>query len=335
MLKDEIRVQVDAGRGGDGAVAFRREKYVPRGGPAGGDGGDGGDVILRAQDDVNGFFDLRGRRVLRAKNGRPGGGDKRAGPNGADLIVRVPVGTEVRDAVTDVLLKDLVEQGAEVRIAKGGKGGRGNARFAKPDLQTPRTHEEGTLGESRAILLALKLIADAGLVGLPNGGKSTLLARLSKSRTRSAGYQFTTLHPHLGVVELSAAVRITFADLPGLIEGAHAGRGLGDRFLRHVERTRLLVHMVAHDPTGGSPPPEEAYRAVREELRLYDAALAAKPEIVVLSKCDLPGWEEALNSLAAETDKEVIPISAVTGRGLDALLARVAAGLSKEDGPPC
>jgi len=333
MFHDEVRITVESGRGGDGCVAFRREKYAPRGGPAGGDGGDGGDVILRARADVNGFFDLRGRKLLRAKKGTPGRGDKCRGSSAPHLVIQVPVGTEVRDRHTDLLLKDLVHDGAEVRIVKGGRGGRGNARFAKADLQTPRYAEEGTPGAQRDLRLTLKLIADAGLVGLPNAGKSTLLARLSRARPKAAGYHFTTLHPHLGVVDLSAAQRITFADLPGLIEGAHEGKGLGDRFLRHVERTRLLVHIVAHDPTGSSPPAAEAYRAVRTELAAYSAELAGKPEIVVLAKCDLPGWEEALNSLSGEADQEVLPICAVTGAGLDHLLVRIVRGLDAEAPP--
>jgi GTP-binding protein len=243
----------------------------------------------------------------------------------------VPVGTEVRDADTEILLKDLVEDGQAVRIVRGGSGGRGNAKFAKATHQTPRHAEDGKPGESRRVLLSLKLIADAGLVGLPNAGKSTLLARLSRSRTRAGAHRFTTLSPHLGVVELSPASRITFADLPGLIEGAHEGRGLGDRFLKHVERTRVLVHIVAHDPTGASPAAEKAYATVRQELERYSPELAAKPEIVALSKVDVPGWEESLNSLASVSDGEVIPFSAVSGEGLDVLLRRVASVLQAEE----
>lgn len=330
MFTDEIRITVLAGKGGDGCVAFRREKYAPRGGPAGGDGGDGGDVVLEAADDVHGFYDLRGRRQVKARNGQPGKGSNRHGRAAPELVVRVPVGTEVRDAASGILLKDLVEPGARVRIVKGGRGGKGNARFARSDQQTPRRAEEGREGARRDLVLSLKLIADAGLVGLPNAGKSTLLARLSRSRTKVAGYQFTTLDPHLGVVEFSPSHRITFADLPGLIEGAHDGRGLGGRFLKHVERTRLLVHVVAHDPTGASPPPEEAYRTVREELRRYSEELAAKPQVVALAKIDLPGWEESLNSLRREADSDVTPFSSVTGRGLDELLERIARSLEEE-----
>jgi len=331
MFQDEIRVTARGGKGGDGLVSFRREKYVAKGGPAGGDGGDGGDVVLLASADVHGFHSLRGRKTLRADGGKPGGVNQMGGKDGKDLVVRVPVGTQVRDAVTGVLLKDLVEPGGEVRIAEGGRGGRGNARFAHSTRQTPRFSEKGEDGGKRQLILTLKLIADAGLVGLPNAGKSTLLRSLSRSKTKVAGYQFTTLGPHLGVVELDESTRITFADLPGLVLGAHEGRGLGHRFLRHVERTRVLVHIVAHDPTGSSPPADEAWRTVRNELASYSPELAGKPEILVLSKCDLSDWEESLNLLARASDAEVTAISAATGYGVDALLARVARTLSQRD----
>ncbi len=208
-------------------------------------------------------------------------------------------------------------------MVNGGKGGRGNARFAHSTRQTPRFAEKGEDGGKRDLVLVVKLIADAGLIGLPNAGKSTLLASLSRSKTKIAGYEFTTLGPHLGVVELDESLRITFADLPGLIEGAHQGRGLGDKFLKHVERTRVLVHMVAHDPTGASPPADVAWRTVRKELAAYSSELAAKPEIVVLTKCDLPGFEESLNLLERASDADVTAVSAVTGFGVDALLRRI------------
>lgn len=265
--------------------------------------------------------------MLSARRGAQGGSNRRHGKAADDLVIEVPVGTEVRDAATEILLKDLVEDGQSVRIVKGGEGGRGNARFAKATQQTPRYSEDGKPGEVRRILLSLKLIADAGLVGLPNAGKSTLLASLSRSRTRIGAHRFTTLSPHLGVVDLSPSRRITIADLPGLIEGAHEGRGLGDSFLKHVERTRVLVHIVAHDPLGGAPSAEKAYATVREELERYSPELAAKPEIVALSKCDLTGWEESLNSLARLADAEVTPFSAVSGEGLDVLVGRVASAL--------
>jgi GTP-binding protein len=327
MFHDEIRLTVRGGKGGDGMVSFFREKYRPKGGPAGGDGGDGGDVVFVASHDVHGFHGLRGKKKLKAQGGEPGGVAQRGGKDGEDLVVKVPVGTEVRDAASGVLLKDLAAPGDEVTIVEGGRGGRGNARFAHSTRQTPRFAEKGEDGASRDLVLTLKLIADAGLVGLPNAGKSTLLRSLSRSKTKIAGYEFTTLGPHLGVVELDESLRITIADLPGLVDGAHEGRGLGDRFLKHVERTRVLVHVVAHDPTGVSPPPDEAWRTIRRELAAYSPELAGKPELVVLSKCDLPGWEESLNSLARASDAEVTAISAVTGFGVDELLRRVARAL--------
>lgn len=330
MFVDEITVKALAGRGGDGCVSFHREKYVMRGGPNGGDGGDGGSVILVASEDVHGFLDVRGRTQLKARNGMAGTGNNRHGRAGQDLIVRVPIGTEIRDAETGVLLKDLVANGDEVVVARGGAGGRGNARFTHAERQAPRFAEEGRAGGARRLRLSLKLIADAGLVGLPNAGKSTLLARLSNSRTRAGGYQFTTLGPHLGVVELSEMRRITIADLPGLIEGAHEGRGLGIQFLKHVERTRLLVHLVTHDPSGTMPPADEAYLAIRRELEAYSPELAAKPEILALSKCDLPGADESLNLLRSVTDAEVSAFSAVSGEGVRELLVRLLRALETE-----
>jgi GTP-binding protein len=239
----------------------------------------------------------------------------------------------VRDAASGILLKDLTQHGASVVLVRGGRGGRGNARFARSTRQTPRTAESGADGETREVVLTLKLIADAGLVGLPNAGKSTLLRALSRSRSRTGAWKFTTLEPHLGVVELDSAHRIVIADLPGLVEGAHSGRGLGLAFLRHVERTRILVHVVAHDPTRGSPPAAEAWRTVRREIALHSPELASRKEVVVLAKCDLPGWAESLNSLRREAEGEVVPVSAVTGAGLPELLRRVADAVEAVERP--
>jgi GTP-binding protein len=327
MFLDEIRLTVRGGKGGDGLISFFREKYRPKGGPSGGDGGDGGDVVLIASHDVHGFHGLRGKKTLKAKGGEPGGIDRCGGKDAENLVIRVPIGTEVKDAATGVVLKDLATDGDQVTIVEGGRGGRGNARFAHSTRQTPRFSEKGEEGGKRALILSVKLIADVGLVGLPNAGKSTLLRSLSRSKTKIAGYQFTTLGPHLGVVELSPTSSITFADLPGLIEGAHEGRGLGDRFLKHVERTRILVHMVAHDPVEGAPPADEAWRIVRKELAAYSPELASKAELTVLSKCDLPGWEESLNLLRRASDADVTVLSAVTGLGVDELLRRIARAL--------
>ncbi len=335
MFRDEIVVTLRAGRGGPGCIAFHREKYVPKGGPSGGDGGRGGDVVLIAAEDVHGFFELRGRRLLGARNGEPGRGTHRHGKKAPTLEVRVPVGTEVRDAATDVLLKDLVTAGDSVRVVRGGRGGRGNARFARSTRQTPRHAEPGEDGGERRVQLSLKMIADVGLVGLPNAGKSTFLARVSGSRTRSAGYRFTTLGPHLGVVELDAGRRLTVTDLPGLIEGAHEGRGLGDRFLKHVERTRVLVHVVAHDPLEGPEAAARAYATIRGELAAYSDALASKPELVVLAKCDLTGWEESRDVLEQACGNAPLPLSSLSGLGVETLLVRIARmALDEDDGEP-
>jgi len=312
---DQADIYVKAGDGGDGCVSFRREKYVPKGGPDGGDGGDGGDVIIEADENLGTLLDLVSRSHYVAPSGRPGAGKNRTGANGEDLVIRVPVGTIVLDRRTGLVLTDLTQHGQRVVVARHGRGGRGNARFATPVNQTPVEFEEGAPGEERYLRLELKLIADVGLIGEPNAGKSTLLSRVSAAHPRIAAYPFTTLEPQLGIVDADGYQRFTVADLPGLIEGAHEGRGLGDEFLRHIERTRMLVHMVEPKPMDGSSP-VEAYHRVRRELRLYSERLAEKPEIVVASKMDLPGSEEGREALQKALGVEVLPISAVTGRGL-------------------
>lgn len=319
MFIDEAEIIVKGGNGGKGCVSFRREKFVPKGGPDGGDGGDGGDVILRARADINTLIDLTHRRVYRAGDGQNGMGAKKAGKDGQDLIIDLPVGTVVYDAATGRMLRDLNKPGMQVVIAHGGRGGRGNAHFATPTNQTPRYAEEGQEGEERHLRLELKLIADVGLVGLPNAGKSTLLSRLSAARPKIAPYPFTTREPQLGIVAGPDYRRLVMADLPGLIEGAHKGVGLGDEFLRHIERTRLIVHMIDIAPLAGPSPPD-AYRIIRNELRQYSQALFEKPEIVVANKMDLTGARKNLNALRKEIGVEVIPISAVTGRGLPTLV---------------
>ncbi len=286
MFVDEAEIYVKAGNGGDGAVRFRREAKVPRGGPFGGDGGDGGDVIFHARPGLDTLLDLRRQYHWRAENGHPGDTKDMSGAAGKDLVIDVPAGTLIYDKDRGVLLKDLDKEGMQVVIARGGKGGRGNSRFATATNQTPRFAEPGGMGEERHLALELKLIADVGLVGLPNAGKSTLLSRLSAAHPKIADYPFTTLQPNLGIVEAGAERRFVMADLPGLIEGAHAGVGLGDEFLRHVERTRLLVHLVEVEPHSHQAP-ADAYKTIRGELASYSPALAAKPEIVVLTKADL------------------------------------------------
>ncbi|MDQ7778314.1 MAG: GTPase ObgE, partial [Planctomycetota bacterium] len=321
MFKDEIDIFVKAGRGGSGIVSFRHERLAPKGGPDGGNGGDGGKVVLRAIPGLNTLFPLWQRARYVAGDGGRGGSNNRHGKNGGDVLISVPAGTIVKDLELDVVLKDLAKVDDEVMVARGGRGGRGNAAFATPTYQTPRLAEEGEKGEERRLRLELKLIADVGLVGLPNAGKSTLLSSISAARPKIASYPFTTLHPYLGVVAIGTYDTLVVADLPGLIEGAHEGAGLGDRFLRHVERTRVIAHLVDMTP-GLEVSPVEAYRTVRKELRSYSPALARKREIVIATKMDITCAEENLKSLKTKLGKKtVVPISAATSRGLDALVA--------------
>ena len=323
MFVDRAEIYVRAGRGGNGCVSFRREKYVPRGGPDGGDGGRGGDVYLLADPSVTTLLDLAGRHHWIADNGRPGQSKNRTGRAGADCVVRLPPGTEVYDRDLGILLKDLDTPDMKVRIARGGEGGRGNQHFATSVQQTPRIATPGGEPEERWLRLELKLIADVGLVGLPNAGKSTLLARTSRARPKIADYPFTTLEPQLGIVELSGFRRFVMADIPGLIEGAHEGVGLGDDFLRHIERTRVIVHLVDVHPLEGQPAPDEAYAIVRNELSKYSQALSAKPELVVANKIDLADTTEAAERLADALGCEVLAISGVTGAGVPELCERI------------
>lgn len=329
MLIDQAEIHVRAGKGGSGCVSFRREKFVPRGGPDGGDGGDGGSVYAVADENVETLLDFHARYHWFAKNGQPGSGKNMTGKNGESLTLTLPVGTLIYDKETGVLLKDLSTPGERVCLAEGGRGGRGNARFARPDHQTPREFEKGGPGQERLLRLELKLIADVGLVGLPNAGKSTLLARLTRARPRIADYPFTTLKPQLGIVELSGGRRFVLADLPGLIDGAHTGAGLGDQFLRHIERTRVIVHVV--DVAGAlfGNDPAEAYRVIRHELTAYSAELGAKPEIVIANKMDLMHDNAQLKALTESIGTNVYPISAVTGAGLEPAVEAVWALLAE------
>ena len=323
IFVDEVEIEAIAGNGGNGCMAFRREKFVPRGGPAGGDGGDGGSVFLQADDSLNTLQHLTGKHHWRGKRGGHGEGKNCHGRNGAHEIVRVPPGTIVFDADTGLLLKDLTEPGEKICVAVGGKGGFGNTRFKSATNQAPRTCEPGDPGQHRRLRLELKLIADVGLVGLPNAGKSTLLSRLSRARPKIADYPFTTLHPHLGMIELTHFRRFVMADLPGLIEGASSGAGLGTAFLKHIERTRIIVHVVDVLPIDGHDP-AEAYRAIRQELTDYSETLAGKPEIIAANKMDLTDAEERLAELREQLgDVEVFGISAVTGKGLEPLCERI------------
>lgn len=312
---DRAEIEVEAGSGGDGALAFRREKGVPRGGPAGGDGGRGGDVVLVADPNLDTLLDYRYRSVYRGGRGGNGGGSRRTGADGDELALPVPPGTVALDATTGLRLGELLEEGGRLVVARGGRGGRGNAAFATPTRQAPRRHEEGEPGEARRVVLELKLIADVGLVGQPNAGKSTLLSRLSAARPKVAAYPFTTLQPGLGVVGLSGDRSFVMADIPGLIEGAHRGKGLGTRFLRHVERTRTLAFLIPVD----DPDPTTTYRMLRAELEGHAAALTGLPHCVVLSKADLLAPEEEPPLIQAPDAWGTFAVSAVSGRGLDRL----------------
>lgn len=316
---DRISLFVRGGAGGSGCCSFRREKYVPKGGPDGGDGGDGGSVIVRAISDADNLAGLTHRKHWRADKGGAGSGSNCTGRTAEDLVIAVPPGTIVRDRDRGHVLRDLTDIGQEVTVAKGGRGGRGNRAFATSTNQAPRQFERGSDGEERWIVLELKVIADVGLIGLPNAGKSTLLSRLSRATPEIADYPFTTKYPNLGIVYIDDERAFVLADIPGLIEGAHAGVGLGHEFLRHVERTRLLVHLVEPFPADRSKPIDN-YRAIRRELELYDPKLALKPEIVVLSKCELTESEPVREELEKEIAHEVVAISAVTGAGLQRLV---------------
>src|SRR5437773_3066893 len=326
MFIDEARILVKAGDGGNGCLAFRREKYVPRGGPSGGDGGRGGDVVLVANAHTNTLLHLRFNPEHRGERGRHGEGSNCTGREGKPAEVQVPVGTVVYDDRTGERLSDLTQHGETFLVAHGGRGGRGNARFATATHQAPTEHEQGKPGEEHRLRLELKLLADVGLVGFPNAGKSTLISRISAARPKIADYPFTTLEPNLGVVKLDDFRSFVVADIPGLIEGAHLGHGLGTQFLRHIERTKLLVHMVdVSDATGRDP--VEDFETVMRELASFNEDLAKKPMIVVASKMDAAqdaGRAASLKRLAAQRGLPYLEISSVTGLGLEALKHAIA-----------
>lgn len=328
LFYDEAKIYVKGGDGGNGIVAFRREKYVPLGGPSGGDGGRGGSVILQADTGLRTLVDFRYRTHYRAERGRHGEGKNRHGRDALDLLIRVPVGVVVRDAATGQVIADLLTGGQQVVVATGGRGGRGNARFVTKNNKAPKYAEKGEPGGERWLLLELKLLADVGLIGMPNAGKSTLLACISAARPKIADYPFTTIIPNLGVVGVGQENSFVAADIPGLIAGAHQGAGLGLKFLRHIERTRLLVHVI-----DVSLPEEEVldnWQTVMAELRHYNQNLALRPQVIAANKTDIPGSDTKVALLKQHLGKSypVFPVSAVTGAGIEALLYHLSAALA-------
>src|SRR5208337_3756293 len=334
MFIDEAKIRVKAGDGGNGCMAFRREKFVPRGGPSGGDGGKGGDVIMESSERHNTLVHFRFNPEYKAQRGRHGEGSNKTGREGEDVLLKVPVGTIVYDADTHEKVHDFPSPDERVVIARGGRGGRGNARFATSTHQAPREHEEGRPGEERVFRLELKLLADVGLVGYPNVGKSTLISRISAARPKIADYPFTTLQPNLGVVAVGEAKderSFVVADIPGLIEGAHTGSGLGTQFLRHIERTRLLVHLVDVSDGSGRPDPVKDFEVINGELQSFGAGLEKKPMIMVASKIDVANPEKLkkLKQWATRKKLKLYPISAVTGEGIEKLKFAMADGVER------
>ncbi|MGH2272383.1 GTPase ObgE [Anaerohalosphaeraceae bacterium U12dextr] len=330
MFIDEAIIRVKAGNGGPGCVSFRREKYIPKGGPDGGDGGDGGSVYFVVDPSKDTLLDFSGKHDWEAQNGMPGEGKKKFGLNGEDLVIAVPPGTMIYDLHRGILLKDMNEPGMKVCICRGGQGGLGNANFATSTRQAPRFAQKGKPGQERYLRLELKLIADIGLVGMPNAGKSTLLSHCSRAKPKIANYPFTTLSPVLGIVELDKTRRFVMADLPGLIEGAHNGAGLGHEFLRHIERTKILVHLLDIMPSDNSDPVDN-YKKIRNELKLYSASLTRKPELIVLNKADLDPDAILISDIKKRLKtKKVITISAVSGQGLDELKEKLWAMVEKK-----
>jgi GTP-binding protein len=334
MFVDEVEVLVKAGEGGRGCVSFRREKYVPRGGPDGGHGGRGGSIFLEGDPGLTTLLDFRYRRHYRAPRGEHGQGSDKHGANAADLVLRVPLGTVVRERDTGLMLGELTEPRQRLVVATGGRGGRGNAAFATSTRRAPRIAEDGGAGEERWLKLELKLLADVGIVGFPNAGKSTLVSRVSAARPKIADYPFTTLVPTLGLVRLDDERSFVIADIPGLIPGASSGKGLGLRFLRHVERTRALVHLLDLDPATGRDPVDD-WRQIQRELGEYSPDLAARPQVLAANKVDLAGAEPRFRRVRALARREglaVVAISARTGAGLDELRAALAPLVARPDG---
>ncbi|MEM7054856.1 MAG: Obg family GTPase CgtA [Pseudomonadota bacterium] len=332
---DEARIEVRAGRGGHGCVSFRREKYIPRGGPDGGDGGRGGSIYLQGDSGLNTLVDFRHARLFQAKNGQPGAGRQKSGKAADDIIIRVPLGTLVRNVSTDELIGDVTEHGERLLVARGGTGGKGNIHFKSSVNRTPRQFTEGTPGDERELHLELKVLADVGLLGFPNAGKSTLISAVSAARPKVADYPFTTLHPNLGVVSLEAGRSFVIADIPGLIEGAADGAGLGHQFLKHLQRTRLLLHLVEIQALDGSDPVEQV-RALENELQNYDVEFINKPRWLLITKADVLPAEQRVDAI----DRIVsglswrgpwFVISSVAGTGLKPLVGKIAEYLLDSD----
>jgi GTP-binding protein len=329
MFVDRVTIEVQGGRGGNGCVSFRREKYVPKGGPDGGDGGDGGSVIIVAKNGVNNLAALAQHKFWRAESGSHGSGSNKSGRGAGDLVIEVPPGTIVADAQAGFVIKDLKADGDTVVAARGGDGGKGNTHFKTATNRAPREASPGGEGEKRLLALELKVIADVGLIGKPNAGKSTMLSRLTRARPQIADYPFTTKHPNLGIVTVDADRQFVMADIPGLIEGAHAGVGLGHDFLRHIERAGILVHLVEPAAVDGSDPLAN-YDTIRAELVQYDSKLGERPEILAVTKAELPGAADVQAALAAHAGKEVLLVSAVTGQGLNQLVRAIAQTLKSQ-----
>ncbi len=330
MFVDRVSIDVTGGKGGDGCASFRRERYIPRGGPDGGDGGRGGSIIVVAEMGVDSLTGVAHRKHWTAENGAHGQGSNRSGRNAKDVIIKVPPGTIVMDEAEGFVLRDLASEGDQVTVARGGKGGKGNVHFKSSTNRAPRDRTFGDMGESRRLLLELKVIADVGLIGKPNAGKSTLLSRLTKARPEIAAYPFTTKHPNLGRVQIDFERSFVMADIPGLIEGAHEGIGLGHDFLRHIQRTGVLVHLVEPMPVDETDPVQNYY-AIREELTKFDPLLGERPQIVAVTKAELPVAEEIHARLTEETDIPPLLISAVTGQGLNQLTAAIFDQLLQKD----
>lgn len=331
MFVDEVKIFVKAGDGGDGCVSFRREKFVPKGGPNGGDGGDGGDVFLEVDDRIRTLIDLRYHPHNKAERGSHGKGKDLHGKKGASLIIKVPMGTIIYEAETNKEIADLIKSGEKILIAKGGCGGRGNARFATSTNQVPRIAEDGSEGEEKWLRLELKILAEVGLIGFPNAGKSTLISKISKARPKIADYPFTTIAPHLGVVRVEEFKSFVVADIPGLIENAHQGIGLGSRFLRHIERTKLLVHVIDITSIKNKNPIKD-FQIINKELELFNPEVASKPQIIAANKMDLPEAKENFSKLENFCKPKgflLFPISALTGEGLKPLVFHIMKELEK------